>query len=58
MPENDTAITSIYLGPGFTFTWGSSLGADLVFDFPTLQNNTGLQVVPTFRVRGGVTWRF
>jgi len=54
----DTGMTAIYLGPGFTFTWKSNLGASLVFDFPTLQNNTGLQVVPTFRVRGGITWRF
>jgi hypothetical protein len=55
---DDTAITALYLGPGITLTWGTSLAADLAADLPVLQNNSGLQIVPDFRLRGGVTWRF
>jgi hypothetical protein len=55
---DDTGITALYAGPGFTFTWGSSLAADIAADLPVVQNNTALQIVPDFRLRGGVTWRF
>lgn len=55
---DDTAITSMYIGPGFTFTWGTSLSADIAADLPVLQNNSSLQIVPDYRLRGGITWRF
>lgn len=55
---NDTAITALYLGPGATFTWGTSLAADLAVDVPVYQHDTSLQLVPDVRVRGGLTWRF
>jgi hypothetical protein len=55
---NDTAMTALYVGPGVSFTWGTSLGADLAVDVPVLQHNTSLQLVPDVRVRGGLTWRF
>jgi hypothetical protein len=55
---NDTAMTSMYIGPGFTFTWGTALSADIVGELPVLQNNTSLQIVPDYRLRGGITWRF
>ncbi len=54
----DTAYTSLYVGPGFNFTWGTSLGVEVNADLPVLQNNSGLQIVPDYRLRGGVTWRF
>ena len=54
----DTAITALYIGPDVRFTWGTSLGANLATDLPLVQNNSGLQAVPNFRLRGGLTWRF
>lgn len=54
----DTAITALYVGPGVSFTWGASLVTDVAADLPVLQQNSGLQLVPDVRVRGGVTWRF
>jgi hypothetical protein len=54
----DTAITAVYLGPGVTFTWGTTLFADIAADLPVSQDNTGLQIVPDYRIRGGITWRF
>ncbi len=55
---SDTAITALYLGPDLRFTWGTSMGANLAVDLPVLQNNSALQLVPNFRLRGGLTWRF
>lgn len=55
---DDTAITSLYVGPGFVFTWGPHLAADFEVDIPVVLNNTSLQIVPSYRLRGGLVWRF
>jgi hypothetical protein len=55
---DDTGITALYAGPEISFTWGSSLGADLGLDVPVVQNNTALQMVADYRVRAGLTWHF
>lgn len=54
----DTSITALYIGPAFSFTWGTDLSADIGADLPVLQNNAGLQIVADYRLRGGITWRF
>ena len=55
---DDTAITAVYLGPGLSFTWMDSLSAQFAVDLPVVQDVTGTQIVPDYRLRGGVTWRF
>lgn len=55
---DDTGITALYLGPAFRFTWGLHLGFDIEADLPGLQNTTNLQIVPDYRLRGGISWRF
>jgi hypothetical protein len=55
---DDTAITSMFVGPGITCTWGDSLSADVTGELPVLLNNSSLQIVPDYRIRGGITWRF
>lgn len=55
---DDTRIAFTFLGPGLSFTWGSSLGADITGDLPVSRHNTGVQIVPSYRIRGGVTWHF
>lgn len=55
---NDSAITALYVGPGAMFSWGTSLSIDFAADLPAFQNNTGLQLVPDYRLRAGLTWRF
>ena len=57
-PETDTGLTALYAGPGLRFTWGSALSAELVGDLPGIENNAGFQVVPSYRIRGGLLWRF
>ena len=54
----DTALTAVYLGPALSCTWGTSLGADLAADLPVEQDTSDLQIVPDYRIRGGVTWHF
>jgi hypothetical protein len=55
---DDTSVTALYLGPNLTFTWGSALHFSVGADFPVLQNNSSLQIMPDYRIRGGITWRF
>jgi hypothetical protein len=55
---DDTGITALYAGPSFSFTWGTALSAELAADLPVIQNNTQLQLVPDYRLRGAVIWRF
>lgn len=57
-PAEDTGITAVYLGPVFTYTWREDLSAFLGFDLPVSIQSTALQVVPSYRLRGGITWHF
>ena len=54
----DTSITALYIGPRISIGLGESLSADLAGELPALQNNSELQIVPDYRLRGGITWRF
>jgi hypothetical protein len=55
---DDTAETSVFLGPQINFTWGSQLSAQLGADLPVSIKSSGEQIVPTFRIHAAVTWRF
>jgi len=55
---DDTAETSVYLGPQINFTWGSRLSAQLGADLPVSIKSSGEQIVPTFRIHAAITWRF
>lgn len=54
----DTALTQVYLGPELSFTRGDRLSGDLAVDLPVISHNSSLQVVPTWRVRAAVSWKF
>ena len=58
MATDDTAITIVYLGPQLNYTWSSKLSAHVGVDFPVSIDATGDQLVPNYRVRATVTWRF
>jgi hypothetical protein len=58
VPDADSAETIVYIGPQLNFTWGSSLSIVIGADLPVLRDNSGTQVLPDYRVRGAVTWRF
>jgi hypothetical protein len=54
----DTGITSVFLGPELSFTWKERLSAELGAEFPVVSDNTALQLVPDYRIKAAVTWRF
>jgi len=54
----DTGITSIFIGPELNFTWKENLSAELGTEFPVVSNNTALQIVPDYRIKAALTWRF
>jgi hypothetical protein len=58
VPTEDTAITAVYLGPQVNFTWSSKLSALIGADLPVSIATIGQQLVPNYRVRAVVTWRF
>ncbi len=54
----DTGMTSVYLGPELQYTWKKYVSANVGADFPLLLNNTSLQIVPDYRIRGAITGHF
>jgi hypothetical protein len=53
----DTGITSVFLGPRVIASYGK-LSAELAAEFPVSIDNTALQVVPDYRLRGSLAIRF
>jgi hypothetical protein len=58
VPTDDTAVTAVYLGPQINFTWSYKLSAQVGADLPVSMATTGQQVVPDYRVRAALTYRF
>jgi hypothetical protein len=56
--DDDSAETLVYLGPQVNFTWGSRLSAMLAGDLPVSMQNSGTQVMPSYRIRAALIWRF
>jgi hypothetical protein len=56
--QDDTSINSLFLGPEITLTHANGLGAELALDLPLMIENSGLQAVPSYRIRAAVTYRF
>ena len=53
----DTGITSVYLGPRIVASFGKISG-ELAVELPVSIDNTALQVVPDYRIRGSMAIRF
>ena len=54
----DTGMNSIFIGPELAYTWHEHVSAEMGAEFPLVRNNTALQLVPDYRVKAAVTWRF
>jgi hypothetical protein len=54
----DTAITSVFIGPRLSFSWHGRLSAEVGAGFPVDIQNSALQAVPDYRIQGSVVWRF
>jgi hypothetical protein len=56
-PAEDTGITSVFLGPRVIAAFGK-ISTEIAVDLPVSIDNTALQVVPDYRIRGGIAIRF
>jgi len=56
-PADDTGITSVFLGPRIVLSHGR-WSAELTGEFPISIDNTSLQAVPDYRIRGGFSFHF
>lgn len=56
-PAEDTDITSVFLGPRLVASLGK-VSVEITAEFPVSIQNTALQVVPDYRLRGGFSARF
>jgi hypothetical protein len=54
--EGDVSRLWVFVGPGMSFTWGTSLAAEIAGDIPVEHRDLGL--IPEYRIRGGLTYRF
>ena len=55
---DDTAVTSLFVGPRVLFTWGTSLAMEGAVELPVVQHETALQIVADYRLRAAAVWRF
>ena len=56
-PAEDTGINSVFLGPRLVASHGK-FSAEFAVELPVSIDNTALQVVPDYRLRGSVGFRF
>ena len=56
-PVEDTGITSVFLGPRLVVSHGKLTG-EIAVDLPVSIDNTALQIVPDYRLRGSFGIRF
>jgi hypothetical protein len=55
---SDTAVTSVFMGPQVNFTWSDRLSVQVAVDLPVSIASSGEQIVPDYRIRAALTWRF
>ena len=56
-PAADTGITSVFVGPRVVASRGR-FSAEAAIDLPVRIDNTALQVVPDYRLRGAISFHF
>jgi hypothetical protein len=54
---DDTGITSVFIGPRLIASRGR-WSAEMDLEMPVLMENTAFQVVPDYRIRGGISVHF
>jgi hypothetical protein len=56
--DEDSAETIVSVGPQINFSWRNKLNAQLAVDLPVVRENSGEQLMPDYRLRGAVSWKF
>lgn len=57
VPDSDSAITELYIGPRVTASFGRFNG-EIGVDLPVILNTPGYQLTPDYRIRAGFSIRF
>ena len=57
-PELGSDITAWYVGPKVSATFGDRLAVELRGEIPVSINNSGLSIVPDYRIKGGIVFNF
>ena len=55
---DDTAATYVFAGPALRVGIGTNFSMEIIGDIPFIRHETSLQIVPNYRIRGGIVWRF
>jgi hypothetical protein len=55
---SDTAFTYLYAGPGLIGRIGSQFGLEIQGEIPVVRHETSLQIVPDWRMRAAISWKF
>jgi hypothetical protein len=56
--DGDSAETIVTVGPQVNFSWRNKLNVQLAADLPVSRANSGDQVMPDYRIRTAVSWKF
>jgi hypothetical protein len=56
-PAEDTGMTEVFIGPRAVASW-KRWSAEVDVDLPASIDNTALQVVPDYRLRGAISFQF
>jgi hypothetical protein len=56
--SDDTSITEVFIGPKFAGSWRDRLAAEIALEAPVHQDNSGVQIVPDYRIRAAISWMF
>jgi hypothetical protein len=56
-PAEDTGVTSVFVGPRGVGSLGKISG-EIAAELPVSIDNTALQVVPDYRLRASIAFRF
>ena len=56
--DDSTGLTQVFLGPKIAFTWSDKLSAELAAGFPVVRENSGVQLMPDYRLHAGLVWHF
>ena len=56
--SDDTSATTVFLGPKIGASWHDRLTADVELDIPVSRENSGVQIMPDYRLRATISWSF
>jgi hypothetical protein len=56
--SDDTSATNVYLGPKISASFRNRFTAEVALDIPVRQENSGIQIMPDYRLHAAIGWTF